>query len=283
MSESETHEAEALPADVIPAATNPGRRLMIAGNWKMNAGGTDGCDLALSIARVAANNEETEVVVAPPFTAIAAVANELYNKKSDVAVAGQNLFFEESGAFTGEVSAPMLRIAGATWAIIGHSERRQLFGESDEAVLKKVVAANAGGLKCIVCVGETLDQREAGQTLEVIERQIGAFAAELAKSGGDGVVAYEPVWAIGTGKVASPEDAQEIHAAIRELLSRVDRDFANQTRILYGGSVKANNAEGLLAQKDIDGALVGGASLEADGFGKIIEIAAKLARQGKSE
>ena len=285
MSESETHEPEAktAPIDELPAAVVQGRRPMIAGNWKMNAGGTDGCDLALAIARIAADHDETEVVVAPPYTAIAAVANELYNKKSDVAVAAQNVFYEESGAFTGEVSPSMLRIAGATWAIIGHSERRQLFGETDENVLTKVVAANAGGLKCIVCVGETLDQREAGQTLQVIERQVSAFAAELAKSGGDGVVAYEPVWAIGTGKVASPEDAQEIHAAIRGMLALVDGEFAEQTRILYGGSVKANNAEGLLSQKDIDGALVGGAALEADGFGKIIAMAAKLVRQGKPQ
>ena len=273
--------AVAPPADdQVPAAAKGGRRFLIAGNWKLNAGGTDGCDLALAVARTAADHEETEVVVAPPFTAIAAVSNELYNKKSDVAVAAQNLYFEDSGAFTGEVSASMLRIAGATWAIIGHSERRQLFGETDEAVLKKVIAANAGGLKCIVCVGETLDQREAGQTIAVIERQVEAFASELAKSGGDGVIAYEPVWAIGTGKVASPEDAQEVHAAIRGMLAKVDADFSQQTRILYGGSVKANNAEGLLSQRDIDGALVGGASLEADNFGKIIQIAAKLARQG---
>ncbi|MBM4356505.1 MAG: triose-phosphate isomerase [Deltaproteobacteria bacterium] len=255
---------------------------MIAGNWKLNAGGADGCDLALAVARYAADHEETEVVVAPPFTAIAAVSNELYNKKSDVGVAGQDVYWEDSGAFTGEVSASMLRMAGATWAIIGHSERRQHFGETDETVVKKVAAANAGGLKCIVCVGETLDQREAGQTLEVIGRQVSAVVGELAKSGGDGVIAYEPVWAIGTGKVASPEDAQEIHGAIRKLLAETDVELAEQTRILYGGSVKANNAEGLLAQPDIDGALVGGASLEADGFGKIIEIAAKLARQGKN-
>jgi triosephosphate isomerase len=263
------------------------RRPMIAGNWKMNAGGSDGCDLALAVARAAvsisAESDDVDVVVAPPFTAIAAVTNELYNKKSDVAVAAQNMHWEESGAFTGEVSAPMLRVAGATWVIIGHSERRQLFGETDDTVLKKVIAANAGGLKPIVCVGETLDQREAGQTLEVVGRQVMAFAKELAKSGGDGVIAYEPIWAIGTGKVASPEDAQEVHAAIRKMCSDVDSDFAAQTRILYGGSVKANNAEGLLSQADIDGALVGGASLEPEGFGKIIEIAAKLARQGKTE
>lgn len=280
--EAAPEQAAAVAEDQIPAAGKLGRRFLVAGNWKLNAGGADGCDLALAVARKAADHDETEVVVAPPFTAIAAVANELYNKKSDVAVAAQNMYWEDSGAFTGEVSAPMLRVAGATWVILGHSERRQLFGETDEAVARKVAAANAGGLKCIVCVGETLDQREAGQTLEVIQRQVSACVGELAKAGGEGVVAYEPVWAIGTGKVASPEDAQEVHAAIRRMLAEVDPDLAAQTRILYGGSVKANNAEGLLAQPDIDGALVGGASLEPDGFGKIVEIAAKLARQGKT-
>ncbi len=262
---------------------NRARRPLIAGNWKLNAGGSDGCDLALACARIAADFDDADVVVGPPFTAIAAVANELYNKKSDVGVAGQNMFWEESGAYTGEVSAPMLRVAGATWVILGHSERRQLFGETDENVAKKVAAAIAGGLKPIACVGETLAQREAGQTLDVITRQVEAFAAELAKAAGDAVVAYEPVWAIGTGKVASPEDAQEVHAAIRKLLGAQGAALAEQTRILYGGSVKANNAEGLLAQADIDGALVGGASLEPEGFGKIVEIAAKLARQQKTE
>ncbi len=262
---------------------DPLRRPLIAGNWKMNAGGSDGCDLALAVARAAAELDEVDVVVAPPFTALAAVSNELYNKKSEVGVAAQNLHWEESGAFTGEVSAPMLRVAGATWVIIGHSERRQLFGETDEMVAKKIAAANAGGLKPIVCVGETLAEREAGETLAVVARQVKAAVIELGRAGGEGVVAYEPVWAIGTGKVASPEDAQEIHAAIRKLLAEADAELAVTTRLLYGGSVKANNAEGLLAQLDIDGALVGGAALDADGFGKIAEIAAKLARQGKTE
>ncbi len=262
---------------------NSARRALIAGNWKMNAGGSDGCDLALAVARIAADFDEVDVVVAPPFTAIAAVSNELYNKKSDVGVSGQNMHWEDSGAFTGEVSAAMLRVAGASYVILGHSERRQLFGETDEMVAKKVAAANAGGLKPIVCVGETLAEREAGQTLDVIARQVRAALGEIAKATGDAVVAYEPVWAIGTGKVASPEDAQEVHAAIRKLLEERSDELAAQTRILYGGSVKAQNAEGLLAQADIDGALVGGASLEPEGFGKIVEIAAKLARQGKTE
>ncbi|MBM4373573.1 MAG: triose-phosphate isomerase [Deltaproteobacteria bacterium] len=281
-SSESTEAAPATPEDTVPAAGKAGRRPLIAGNWKLNAGGADGCDLAIAIARSAADREEVEVVVAPPFTAIAAVANELYNKKSDVGVAGQNVYFEESGAFTGEISPSMLRTAGANWVILGHSERRQLFGETDELVAKKLVAANAGGLKCIVCVGETLDQREAGQTLDVIRTQVSAVLPELARSVGDSVIAYEPVWAIGTGKVASPEDAQEVHAAIRQLLADADAELADQTRVLYGGSVKANNAEGLLSQPDIDGALVGGASLEAEGFGKIIDIAAKLVRQGKN-
>ncbi|MSP24928.1 MAG: triose-phosphate isomerase [Myxococcales bacterium] len=261
---------------------DPLRRPLIAGNWKMNAGGSDGCDLAIAVARATTDFADADVIVAPPFTAIAAVTNELYNKKSDVAVAAQNLHWEESGAFTGEVSAAMLRVAGATWAIIGHSERRQLFHETDDAVAKKIAAANAAGLKPIVCVGETLSEREAGETLAVVERQVQAAIVELGRAGGEGVIAYEPVWAIGTGKVASPEDAQAVHAAIRQVLADANAELALTTRILYGGSVKANNAEGLFGQRDIDGALVGGAALEVEGFAKIVEIAAKLARQGKT-
>jgi triosephosphate isomerase len=173
----------------------------------------------------------------------------------------------------------MLKVAGATWVILGHSERRHVFGETDDWVAKKVAAAQAAQLAPIGCVGETLAEREAGQTLEVVKRQVEAFAGELAQNPGFGVIAYEPVWAIGTGKVASPDDAQEVHAFIRKLLAERDPALAEVTRILYGGSVKANNAEGLLAQPDIDGALVGGASLEVDGFGKIIEIAGKLTKQ----
>jgi triosephosphate isomerase len=262
---------------------NPQRRPLIAGNWKMNAGGQDACPLAAAVAKSARDADRVDVVVAPPFTALAAVAHELDEAKSKVTLAAQNMHAEVSGAFTGEISASMLKDAGATWVILGHSERRQLFGETDESVARKTAAAGAAGLRAIVCVGETLEQREAGQTLEVVDRQVRAVLDELAKQPGFAVIAYEPVWAIGTGKVAKPEDAQAVHATIRSLLGshagRPSDELARVTRILYGGSVKADNAEGLLGQADIDGALVGGASLDPAGFGKIIEAAQRLAEQ----
>jgi triosephosphate isomerase (TIM) len=181
------------------------------------------------------------------------------------------------GVFTGEISGGMLRDAGATWVILGHSERRQLLGETDAIVARKTDAAMTTGPRPIVCVGETLEQREAGATLEVVERQVRAVAAALGKQPGFGAIAYEPVWAIGTGKVARPEDAQEVHARIRELLAETSGELSQKTRLLYGGSVKADNAAALLAQPDIDGALVGGAALDPVGFGKIIEAAQRLA------
>jgi triosephosphate isomerase len=256
---------------------NPDRRPLIAGNWKMNAGGQDACPLAEAVARAVKAADRVDVVVGPPFTALAAVAHELDESKSKVTIAAQNMHAEASGAFTGEVAAGMLKDAGATWVILGHSERRQLFGETDASVAKKTAAALAAGLRPIVCVGETLEQREAGSTLEVVERQVVAFVAELGKEPGAGAVAYEPVWAIGTGKVARPEDAQEVHALIRALLAKESEDLGKATRILYGGSVKADNAEGLLGQPDVDGALVGGASLDPAGFAKIVDAAQRLA------
>jgi triosephosphate isomerase len=258
---------------------NGDRKPLIAGNWKMNAGGQDACPLAAAIAKSSRQADQVEVVVAPPFTALAAVAHELDEAKSKVTIAAQNMHAEVSGAFTGEVSASMLKDAGVTWVILGHSERRQLFGETNDGVARKTAAAAAAGLRPIVCVGETLDQRERGETLGVVEGQVAAVLDELAKQPGFGVIAYEPVWAIGTGKVAKPEDAQAVHAAIREQLAKASADLARGTRILYGGSVKAENAEGLLAQADIDGALVGGASLDPVGFGKIIDAAQHLAAQ----
>jgi triosephosphate isomerase len=260
---------------------NPLRRPLIAGNWKMNAGGQDACPLAATVARASKDSDRVDVLVAPPFTALAAVAHELDEAKSNVQIGAQNMYFEASGAFTGEVSATMLKDAGATWVILGHSERRQIFGETDDTVARKVVAANAAGLRPIVCVGETLAERESGRTLEVVERQVTAVVAELAKHTGVGVIAYEPVWAIGTGKVARPEDAQEVHAKIRSLLAHASAALASETRILYGGSVKADNAAGLLGQLDVDGALVGGASLDPASFGKIVEAAQRLAAQSE--
>ncbi|WP_437913102.1 triose-phosphate isomerase [Sorangium sp. So ce302] len=266
-------------AGAAPRAAS--RRPLIAGNWKMNAGGQDACPLSAAVAKATRELTRAEVVVAPPFTAIAAVAHELAEAKSEVGIAAQNMSAEVSGAFTGEVSSGMLKDAGATWVILGHSERRQLFAETDESVARKVASAMAAELRPIVCVGETLEQREAGETLAVVERQVRAVLDELAKQPGFGVIAYEPVWAIGTGKVARAEDAQEVHAFIRGLLAKTSEDLAGVTRILYGGSVKADNAEALLAQDDIDGALVGGASLDAAGFAKIVDAAHRLAERAE--
>jgi triosephosphate isomerase len=235
--------------------------------------------LAAAVARAAEDAAHVDVIVAPPFTAIAVVAEELDSRESRVTVAAQNMSADASGAFTGEVSASMIRDAGATWVILGHSERRQLYGETDAVVARKVAAAMTTGPRPIACVGETLAEREAGATLAVIERQVRAFLEALARQPGFGAVAYEPVWAIGTGKVARPEDAQEVHARIRALLGEASADLARETRILYGGSVKADNAAALLAQPDVDGALVGGASLDPAGFGKIVEAAEAGARR----
>jgi triosephosphate isomerase len=254
------------------------RRPLIAGNWKMNAGGADGCGLAADVARLTAPFGAIDVLVAPPFTALAAVAHELSSAPREVLIAAQNMHFELSGAFTGEASAGMLKESGATWVILGHSERRHIFGETDTMIAKKVITAMREGLRPIVCVGETLEEREAGQTLEIVQKQVLAFRGALAEDPGCGVIAYEPVWAIGTGKVARAEDAQEVHAMIRKLLAGAADELAEATRILYGGSVKADNAAGLLGQADIDGALVGGASLDAAGFAKIAAAAEVVSR-----
>jgi triosephosphate isomerase (TIM) len=257
---------------------NRKRRPLIAGNWKMNHGGASACTLAAEIVQRATAFDKVDIVVAPPFTALAAVAHEL--QKTRIAVAAQNLHAKDSGAFTGEVSAPMLLESGAKWVIIGHSERRQFFGEIDASVAEKVAAALGKGLRPIACVGETLAEREAGNTLAVVSRQVDAFAKTLAAQTGVGVIAYEPVWAIGTGKVAGPEQAQEVHAAIRAQLAKIGQDFAEKTQILYGGSVKGSNAAGLLGCTDIDGALVGGASLDATDFAAIAAAAQTIAEKG---
>lgn len=256
---------------------NPERRPFVAGNWKMNAGGHDAVPLAQGVARASADMDRVDILVAPPALVLAAVVAALDATSSKVSVGAQNMSHAASGAFTGEISGEMLREAGVTWVILGHSERRQLFGETDSVVAQKTAKAMATGPRPIVCVGETLEEREKGTTMEVVERQVLATVAELAKQPGFGAIAYEPVWAIGTGKVAKPEDAQDVHARIRAILARTSPDLARQTRILYGGSVKADNARALLSQPDIDGALVGGASLDAAGFGKIIEAAQQIA------
>jgi triosephosphate isomerase len=239
-------------------------RALIAGNWKMNKGTSAGRELARAIAAAADRAPKADLVVAPPSIILAAVAEDLADSR--VQVAAQNMHEKPNGAYTGELSAEMLRDAGCSWVIIGHSERRQYFAETDEGVAAKTQSALAAGLRPIVCIGETLQEREAGKTMEVVSRQLGAFIAQLKDQPGTGVIAYEPVWAIGTGKVATPEQAQEVHAAIRKQLADTSPDLADQTRVLYGGSVKPANAAELLGCTDIDGALVGGASLDADGF-----------------
>jgi triosephosphate isomerase (TIM) len=246
------------------------RAPLLAGNWKMNGALPEAVALARALrARIGAV-EGREVLVAPPFPALAAVAAEL--RDSGFLLAGQNLYWEDAGAFTGEVSGPMLAAAGCSHVIVGHSERRQLFGERDETVARKVEAALRCQLTPIVCVGETLDERESDATLTVVERQVrGALGALDTARLGAVILAYEPVWAIGTGRVASPTQAQEVHSSMRSLVADLGGGtVADNCRILYGGSVKPDNVDELMAQPDIDGALVGGASLVADDFARIV-------------
>lgn len=247
------------------------RKVLIAGNWKMHKTTAEAEALATAIRdSITASSVPAEVVVAPPFTALDRVSRVV--KGSPVALAGQTMHAEDKGAFTGEISPAMLLDLGCTHVILGHSERRQLFGETDEGVMKKARVAIDRGLVPILCIGETLDEREAGRTFDVVGRQLEAALRRLTPDEAAGaVIAYEPVWAIGTGKNATPADAQEVHAAIRAAL---DPSLRERTRILYGGSVKPDNAAALLAQPDVDGALVGGASLDAAGFGAILRAAA---------
>jgi triosephosphate isomerase len=236
----------------------------------MNKTATEAKVLAQALVKEFAGFTEADIVLCPTFTALAAV-REVIAGQPNLALGAQNLYFEKSGAYTGEISADMLVDAGCSYVILGHSERRQLFGETDEKVHKKVQVALAAKLIPIVCVGETLEQREAGETQELVCRQTrlalqGLNSEQLSRV----VLAYEPVWAIGTGKVATPAQAQEVHAWIRtELLNCFGESVSKAMRIQYGGSVKPDNAAVLLGQPDVDGALVGGASLEAAGFAEI--------------
>ena len=251
------------------------RRPVLAANWKMYKTAAEAAQLARAVREGARDVlGAREVLLAPSFLSIAAVAEAL--RGSGIGLAGQNLHHEAEGAFTGEVSPVMLKDAGCTHVIIGHSERRQLFGETDEAVAKKARAALAHGLTPIVCVGETLAERESGRTMEVVERQTEkALRALSTDQVAAAVLAYEPVWAIGTGKVATAEQAEEVQAFIRKLVNRSHGQAAAAAlRILYGGSVKPDNIGILMAQADIDGALVGGASLKADSFLQIVHYTA---------
>ena len=246
------------------------RTPLMAGNWKLNLNVDEAVALAGALKSQCSDVTGREIMVAPVFTALAPVAAALAG--GPVSLGAQNLYWEESGAFTGEVSGPLLKDVGCSYAIVGHSERRQLFGETDASVNRRTTAALAAGLIPVVCVGESLDEREAGKEREVVEGQVtGALKGFSADEVSGMVLAYEPVWAIGTGKTASPAEANEIHAFIRGLLSRDFGDIvADRVRILYGGSVKPGNVDELMAEPDIDGALVGGASLEADSFARIV-------------
>ena len=244
------------------------RRKFICGNWKMHKTSAEALQLVRELREKV--KTQAQVAVAPPFTALAAVKAAL--RGSAIEMFGQNCHHEKQGAFTGEISAPMLAEVGCDGVILGHSERRQLFGETDEGVNKKLKAALEAQLQPIVCVGETLAEREANRTWEVVRRQVSAALAGISPGQiGKLTLAYEPVWAIGTGKVATTAQAQEVHGQIRGLLRELaGAEAAEATRIQYGGSVKPENAADLLAQPDIDGALVGGASLKADDFARIV-------------
>jgi triosephosphate isomerase len=246
------------------------RTPVFAANWKMYKTVHEAVAFTKEFRRVIQDVDGVEMVLAPPFTALHAVAEAA--RASEIAVAGQDLHWEKEGAFTGEVSAGMLKEAGAEYVIVGHSERRRLFGDSDAWVNRKARAALAAGLVPIVCVGETLEEREAGQTLAVLDRQIaGAFEGVTAAQVAALVIAYEPVWAIGTGRNATPAQAQDAHAHIRGRLRAAFGDAtAAACRILYGGSVKPDNVKDLRAQPDVDGALVGGASLDVTSFHDIV-------------
>jgi triosephosphate isomerase len=248
------------------------RKKILAGNWKMHGTLADARALTRGLAERVGKLEDREVVLGPPFTALAAVLEAV--KGTRITVAAQNMHWEEKGAYTGEVSPLMLRDLGVQQVILGHSERREIFGESDEWIQKKVASALAHDLAVILCVGETLAQRDAGETLKVVSGQVEAALRGLgAEAKGRLTVAYEPVWAIGTGRVATREQAQEAHAEIRGCLKGLGLP-ADEIRILYGGSVKPDNVDGLMAEPDIDGALVGGASLEIESFTRIVEYRA---------
>ena len=253
------------------------RKKIVAANWKMNMTQAEAKSFVSTFLLEVEESREVEIVIVPPFTAIAAVNAALENAQH-VKVGAQNMYWERSGAFTGEISPAMLRDLFVRYVVLGHSERRTLFGETDEIVNRKVQSAHEAMLRPIVCVGESLAQREAGEVEKVLSSQLkGSLAGLGSKELHETVIAYEPVWAIGTGKTASADQAQEAHAFIRRVLGEIsDEATAEKIRIQYGGSVKPDNAQTLMSQPDIDGALVGGASLEPRSFAQIVRGAAPL-------
>jgi triosephosphate isomerase len=250
------------------------RKYLIAGNWKMNKTASEGVDLVKEINLALGNQTDVGVAVCPPFTALESAAKEL--EDSNVQLGAQNMHPKQEGAYTGEVSAVMLRSLFCTFVILGHSERREYFKESDAFINEKVLAALDSSLKPILCVGETLEQREAGETMDVVKTQlVDGLKGVTADAADNVVIAYEPVWAIGTGKTATPEMAQEVHKMIRDELTALLGEAASaKIRILYGGSMKPENASELMDQPDIDGGLIGGASLSSKPFVELVTIAA---------
>lgn len=248
------------------------RKPIIAGNWKLYKTSVEAVELVGQIKNLVKDVTYTEIIVAPVFTVLDKVKEAIGD--SGLKLAAQDCFWEDEGAFTGEVSPKMLVDVGCTHVLIGHSERRQYFNETDEKINKKIKTAMKGGLTVIFCIGETLEERESVMTFEVIERQVvQGLSGILPSDMNQLVIAYEPVWAIGTGKTATDDQAQEVHKFIRKLLSQIySRPVADGIRVIYGGSVKPGNIKGLMSQPDIDGALVGGASLKADSFASIVRF-----------
>ncbi|MBP7948380.1 MAG: triose-phosphate isomerase [Verrucomicrobiales bacterium] len=252
------------------------RKPITAANWKMHKTPAEAAEFLKDFLVLASGEERIDIVIAPPFVSLAA-AQAMLKNRDHVRLAAQNMHFEQNGAFTGEISPMMLREMFITYVILGHSERRTIFGETDAMINKKVAAAHHFHLKPILCVGETLAERDGGRVKEVLARQLSEDLAGLdADQATNTVIAYEPVWAIGTGRNATPEQAQEAHASIREVLAGLyDASVAQRVRIQYGGSVKPGNAADLMAQPDVDGFLVGGASLESGSFWEIVKAGAE--------
>lgn len=246
------------------------RKKFVAGNWKMNMLGKEAGQLARGVAGgVTGITDEVDVVLAPPFTALRIVAEAI--EGTGIGLGAQDVFWEEKGPYTGEISPAMLVDAGCEWVIIGHSERRNVLHETDEMVRKKINAALAEGLKVIVCVGETLEEKEGGKTVTVVDGQVDSALSGLEiRDPSRFVIAYEPIWAIGTGQNATPDEAEFVHATIREIAGKILGGIADRMRIVYGGSVTEDNISELMAEPDIDGALVGGASLRADAMTSIV-------------
>ncbi|OQX53633.1 MAG: triose-phosphate isomerase [Candidatus Omnitrophica bacterium 4484_213] len=259
------------------------RKLIIAGNWKMHKTTLEAINLVNALKRELYNIENVDIVVCPPFTVLNEVSEVIQD--SNIALGGQDVFWEEEGAFTGEVSARMLKDVGCKYVVIGHSERRKYFGETDEIVGKKIRAALKEELIPFVCIGESLKQREGGETFDIVKGQIRQGFKNLGEEEFlKLIIAYEPIWAIGTGRTATPGEAEEVQGFIRRQISEIySEETANLIRIQYGGSVKPNNIEELIRQKDIDGALVGGASLEVDSFVEIVKKSSALVRSETSD